>query len=771
MIPQPLRLLTTFCSSFVLVASLHAGVANESALRAALDGLPATQAEDQVKKVVLSVAMEQVLRLRENGKSEEAAALAADVAAALKVPSAAICTTAKDTRHISALNEVRTKEGNPYIQWIKDGLGADLTKSDALLSPGGYAEISLGSQPTSTNGGLANTIDCLLWAYANPASPFQHNPEVLARFLRRAIFFVEGLEPLADQVLATKKGYIDEFALGPVSAPLREVAQLYPHMLLPTQRRIWDRVLRKAADAQLQDFGRFNGSYPNIDVSRGYQLLNIGLYLNDGAILKKAHDIVLIQKKNVYPDGGITYIKKQNAQQGYQYTVAVYLARYYEVTKDPEVLEILKSMEWYGPLNGRSGEWWTASNWKAMWNSTGSDYGGEFVTAASGNPYLAGMRGDLRPVIKKWRDARAQVAWFRGDIAHKELPSNYTCIDRNIQGPRAWYGGFTYAATLRDIPLDETGHGTLMGCMIMGDGVIPRMAPMVQIRDKGGNPLWAWITSGLKSSCTMGRHFSVAGGVYQPASFGSSGKGTVAGEWVADQLWLGLPDRVIGLMRIAPLTDKAGAFNVVTQLQLGVGGPKQEIPSSSPRHYQFGGFDVIAHENNFKDVVFHPQTMRNDQSFATEMIWRSGVPAPGDKPFSNPDGRHPMRGMPVGEWKTYPAGQVFFNLVEVKLRSSSDEARVKHLPHPALSGFCVTVGGKTYTVWMNPTDQPKPVSLSSTANTSLHLSETVKDPIRPCPASVTLGAHQQLVTVSSSNPADHLPGWRSFQEMLKQTKP
>ncbi len=738
-----------------------------SALDAKVIALPSTKSEDQVKKVVLTVALEQARRLQEAGKTEEAASLTADVDSALGTPSDVMCRASADIRHISALNEVRTKVGNPNIQWISDGLGEELKQPDPFLKPGAYAENSLGDKPTSTNGGLANTIDALFWTYVNPASPFRHNPEVLARFLRRALFFMEGLEPLADQVLSTKKGYLDEFALGPVSAPLREVAQLFPQMLLPTQRRLWDRVLRKAADAQLQDFGRFKGTYPNIDIARGYQLLNFGLYLNDANLLTKANEIVFIQTQNVYPDSGVAYINKQNAQQGYQYTVAIYLARFYEVGKDPRILEMLKSMEWYGPLNGKSGEWWTASNWKAMWNSTGSDYGGEFVTAVTGNPYLVGMRGEYKPVLKKWKDARASVAWYRDDITPEKLPENYTCIDRNIQGPRAWYGDFTYAATLRDIPLDEAGHGTVMGCMLAYQSVIPRMAPMVQIKDKGGNPLWTWITSGLKGTSTVGRHFSVTSATYQPTSFCSSSKGVVAPEWVANQLWLGLPDRVIGLMRIAPSSDRAGAFNVASQLQLGVGGPKVQIPSSKPGHYEFGAFEVISHANNYTDIVFQPQTMRNDKSFATEMVWRSAKPAPGDKPFFHSDGRHPMRGMPVGEWKTYLKNRPFFNIVEVKLRTSSDEARVKHLPHPELIGFAVSVGPKTYTLWMNSLEKPIPINLKSSTETSLFLSGTpTSSPLKPIPATATLEPHQHLVLVSSSDPVDHLPGWPTFQEML-----
>ena len=99
---------------------------------------------------------------------------------------------------------------------------------------------------------------------------------------------------------------------------------------------------------------------------------------------------------------------------------------------------------WYGPVSGRFPEWWTASAWKGMWNSPIQDIGGEFCACVSGNPYLFGMRGaptlaDM--VIRKWRNARAAVAWYRDDVAAKAHADHYVAIDRNIVGPRAYHDG------------------------------------------------------------------------------------------------------------------------------------------------------------------------------------------------------------------------------------------------------------------------------------------------------------------------------------------
>jgi hypothetical protein len=734
---------------------------------------------DKLKKAVLRVALERANFSVTASNSESTEALLTDIENALGVPAKIMVARAPDAKYISALNPVRVEEGNPNIEWIKAGLGEELAKPDEFARPDAYEKNPIGIQPENLNGALANTIDAMFWAYVNPASPFQNNPEVMTRFLRRALFYVDGLEKMANLLLARKRGFLDEFSLGPVSAPLREFAQLYPGLLLPSQKRQWDQGLRRVADAQLQDFGRFNGTYPNIDTARGYELLNLGLYLKDENLLNKARFIMTVQKKNVYPDGGVTYIRTQNPQQGYQYTVASYLGRYYEVTHDPEILEILKSMEWYGPVNGRSGEWWTASNWKAMWNSVGSDCGGPFVACVTGNPYLYGMMGNSHKyTTRKWRDARVAIAWYRNDIKPMSLPQNYTAIDRNIAGPRAWYGNFTYAATLRDINIAETGHGTIMGCMALddqGDGrsIIPRIAPMVKIQCRGNKSEWAWITSDLKGAVSMGRNFSVSSATYSPATFGSSGKGEVA-DWTARQIWLGLPDRLIGLMEISPRSDQSEAFSVASYMQLGVGGPRKDVTVISPTEYQYGNFNIRLHEHNYLGVDLNAFDTRADKSFATEMVWRSeapeephnGIPLVSHRPEE--DARTPVVGGLTGTRKMYRRDQNFYNVVEIRTKAASGETTVKRLTSAnGLLGLEIKAGVKSYVIWMNPTSQPQTALLAGSAQTSLHQSGAPSAlPILPAPTRVTVPPNQHIVAVTSPDSEDHQPGWATFQAML-----
>lgn len=72
----------------------------------------------------------------------------------------------------------------------------------------------------------------------------------------------------------------------------------------------------------------------------------------------------------------------------------------------------------------------------------GTEAGVEAVVALSGNGYVRALLDR-----DKLRNGRDQIEWYRNDIKPIPLPDNYTIPDRNVGGPRAWYGNFTYAGS------------------------------------------------------------------------------------------------------------------------------------------------------------------------------------------------------------------------------------------------------------------------------------------------------------------------------------
>ncbi|MBC8011769.1 MAG: hypothetical protein H7067_16915, partial [Burkholderiales bacterium] len=383
-----------------------------------------------------------------------------------------------EPNNLSVLRPLYAAEGNPYLARLVAGARAYLARPEAaadwpMVTPqnvAGYFVLQASNDRDTR--GTAARLDALLWLFAHPSSPLRHDPAVLAFFLRRAHAYVEGIELTSvDGKLKAGQILLDDFAIAPASGALREFAALYPGLLTPAQRARWDRALRLAADTMMGKADGRTGNYANIDLALSVQLLNFGLHLNDEKLLARSRELLHAQAANILPDGGTHYIWSQNESTGYHDVVAQFIARSYEITGDEAAVAMLRRFEWFGPVTvGRQGEYWTAPSWKHTWNGGDFATGGEPVIAITGNPYVRGMLVPPAPdaPLRGWEQARNAVSWWRPDVPARPLPDNYTLLDRNIAGPRAWYRSFNYAATLRDIALAEPGHATLVGAQVLG---------------------------------------------------------------------------------------------------------------------------------------------------------------------------------------------------------------------------------------------------------------------------------------------------------------
>ncbi len=719
-------------------------------LRASVRALPEITQAEKAKKVVLEVALERAESFQKLGEQEAADGLLTDVAAALSADPETMARTDASAKNISALFPVRVAQKNPYIDRLVSAAG-QIAGEPVIAGPEStVANGSFFGQPISGIRSTAQCMDACLWLYSNPASPLKSDPAVLARFLRLAHTYVDALEIQS----TTKAGQsvFDDFAIAPASCALREFASLYPGLLLPGQKARWDRVMRMAGDKVLahseEQMKKHEAGYPNIDLAISYELLNFGLYLKDEKMLSRSRELLAGFPKKILPDGGTNYIWSQNESAGYHDVIAMFLARTHEITGDPMPVDLLKRLEWYGPVSiGRIGEYWTAPAWKHTWNSgLHGIVGGEYVAGVSGNPFVRGILG--QPVFeqrtKGWEAARSQVAWYRDDVAPKPLPDNVTYPDRNIAGPRAWYGRFTYAATLRAVPENEPGHTTLMGAQVTTPGfdldtLLMGVFPRVQTAADASNPRsWAWLTSGIKSSVTIGRTFSAFSAAYDLSGFSGSTKGPVA-PWRGGQIWLGLPDRIIGLLRVEPKAG-ASAFGVEGLVRLGTGGTVNGAPKNiqmlAANKFQYGDLVVIIHETNFPQLSPQVVPFRLPQFPVTEIMLSD-------------------RSYDPREEKVYEKG--FFFVVEIRPSWTTTDAQIAVAGEP-LAGLDVTIGPKHFLIQTNfgegalpPMAKPADRIFRSDGSTD---------------ASAPLAPMAQAVFLTSPDDADRADGWKSFQEMV-----
>ncbi len=741
--------------------------------------LPEKSQAESWKKAALIVAIECAEASEKAGETTETSILLSNIANALKINAAQMTNASKSAEHIIALAAPKVSTNNPYINRMVEGMKLEMQKED-IVWPKNTALVNtmkenggpFGSRTTGTK------LFAMLWLLVNDASPLKGNTEVFKRFLHRYLAYIDvilvhGTNTKAGQAM------FDDFAIAPASNALREFATLFPNLLLPHQKEQLDQAMLIGSKAMYGKAKDRNGDYANIDITLAAELVNFGLYLHDDTLLNKAKFLVEVQEKSIYPDGAIAYINHQNESVYYHDADIFYFTMYYEITGNTKVLELIKKTEWFGPVTtGKLIDFWTIPSWKGTWNTIqGHACGGESVASITGNPYLRGMidqsNENTKTDIKNWADNRLPITWYRNDVKPKPLPDNYTVIDRNTCGPRAWYNQFNYAATLRPIPINEPGHATIIGAQTTSDqttleaavmGVYPRIRTKKDVFNKDGSlnkGAYAWLTSNLASSAIYGKHFSTVAGSYQLHQFGSSTKGPLV-DWDGKQLWLGLPDRIIGLLTIQPNKDNATAYEVDGVVSLTFGGtafsPKpKKAEAIDINSYRYGDFIVKIHQHNYSKISSVEVPFRSPKAPITEILLQ-------DEKSINANNTSPLQ---------YPLTTNYQFLTEIKINTAKGDAVVAPIANKdGLIAFEVTLNGKKYALWYNPTPTDatvdcKTFSLKS-VKTSLHFATSPNaKPSFPAPKTFVLQAGQSVILVSSAEAIDHEAGWENYLDMLK----
>ena len=735
-------------------------------------------------KAVLTVALERAKACLEAGDSKDANDLINDVEATLAKKPESLVVPSTQTNTISAIRTPMKVEGNPYIAKLVAGAREELNKPDKPFvknTPTVNTFSGLSVEGGSRSAG--DEMQAWLWLYANPASPLKGDPKVLERYLRVASAYADAIDVHGALSLAVPvgqkssenaplagQGIFDDFAIAPASCALREFSQLYPGLLLPSQKALWDRAMKTGGAVMWLKAKDRQGTYANIDLALAFEMLNFGLYLDNKEYLEKSRFLYEAQERIIWPDGGIAYLGHQNESANYHNSDTRDLARIYEVNQDPKILELLKKTEWYAPVTcGKRGEFWTVPSWKDTWNDANPIWtGGESVAALTGNPYLRGMNDQLiarQKDLKGWQAGRLGLPWWRDDVKPLPLPDNYTVIDRNIAGPRAWYGRFNYAATTRPIPENEPGLATIMGAQVieedggMGNvlmGVYPRIRENKQELSKDGKynrSAFAWRTYGLKSAMVTGRTFSAVAGTYQLQQYQSSQPGKPV-DWTGRQLWLGLPDRIIGLVEISASKEGATAIDVEGVLRLGTGGTVNgkatKIEQTGTNSWKYGDLSVIMIAHNgakieTPEVPYRLPKFPNTEIRVLDEKGAAGTATP----------------------SAYPSSFTQWFLVEIHPSWVTTTVSAVRIEEPkGILGFDADIEAKRFRLLFNPGETDLSCQFVAVANSSLH--DSTAGLVSPIPSSLNLKPQELAVLVVSPDKEDHLQGWTNFQEMLGQ---
>ena len=679
-----------------------------ASIAASAAALPSSTAAEAIKRVVIEVSIERARAAFNAGFPDHASNLLDDAENALPASNLAL--------QVSGLPNIRTLKpllstgttANPYLKRMADGANLFLAANDPPWEKNTpYLNVLEDFNLARATGAQ---MDALFWLFAHPDSPLRENPEILRRLLRRSLAYLDAIRVHGPELPAGQlSSFYDDFGFTPASGVMRELPLLYPNLLGMNTSSEWTSGIQIAADNLWSAYQNRTASWVNTDAALACSLYHLGERTGNPAMLAKAEYFIndILTSGRMFPDGAVGYIGTQNEAGGYQAIVSEYVGRYHETTGSANAAEILSRMQWYGPINGRIADWWTSPSWKDMWNDIRSSFpAGEAV--AGTNPYV---RAELDSwiatpaTLTNWYGRpRVDVANYQTGIQPLSRP-DYTVFDRNTQGPRAWYGRWNYSATLRSIDPSEPGHYTVMGAQVADPdpdfrsnaslmGVFPRIrmtaTPSRNADSSFNESGHAWLTSAMTGDSAVFRDFSSIGVSYQIHQYAASVKGAAA-DWTARQVWLNLPDRVVGLLDIAPNTAQT-AYEVQGVVRLGFGGTSfsstKTLAAIGTDAWSYGDLRLRLHSHNFAEVTPESYLFRVPAAPTTELTLREAIGA-----ASNTS--------PI----TYQPGQRQFFITETRPAWSVGEVVVNRIDESnGLIGIDVNhpATGRRYRVLYNP---------------------------------------------------------------------
>lgn len=738
-------------AAYALIAVFFLWDAKASDLSERIAELPENSPSERVKKAALEVSLERLKEIQAAAEPE-ADNLEKEIRTRL-TESADEVAARREGPNLSVLRPPLVSNGNPHLERLVAGASEELSKPDVVWPRIGTGRplFDSATAPGPYNPRqAAAAMEAWFWLYANPSSPMKGEPEALRRVIRRTLAYADAIVSSGEE--GRKESIYDDFAMAPASIVLRELVTLHPMLLLPTERLLVRNAMRTAGSVVLKHSlahaDRNSRGYANIDAALALQLLNFGLFLSDEPMLAQSRGFLSRIDRAVLPDGGTHYIWSQNESYGYHGVIAQFLAQMHEISGEEQPLKTLQRLEWYGPVSvGPVAEYWTAPSWKHTWNNEMKSFpAGDYVAGVTGNPYVRKLVGEPDPSrLRGWEAARLPLPWYRNDIPPADLPDNVLFVDRNIDGPRGRFGRFHFAATLREIPIDEPGHATLMGAMTVTDqlglqAILMGVGPRVFVgADRKDPRSWAYLTSGMKCSRAASRNAFAFAATHGLAAFRSSTKGPVVPA-TGSQVWFVSGERLIGLIRIAADDDTdPSLLEGVVRLGTGgtVAGPMQALRSLETQGWTFGDLTVQTHGHNFGETTDEIIPFRRADAPITEVQWRGA-----------------------------PSHETAWFAVEIRPSSTNPAVVTLTGPASAQPRIGIRVDDKAYEVAANFGSEP--ISMDGAYGNEKTVSRWMGGRAQSGPFRLEPGG--VLLTVISPIAEDHQPGWESLQQAIETSE-
>ncbi|QEK51847.1 T9SS type A sorting domain-containing protein [Pedobacter aquae] len=687
-----------------------------------------------------------------------------------------------------------TEATNPFIASLNAWASSYLASSFpafAKSTPGNFVF------PQEYNSRLlGDNIEKMYWLLISPQSNYRNHPELFRRFLMSLYatsddYLINGSD--SNGVPGTTANALNDWFAAPLVTYGWYMSEFSFPDYIPTSLK---QKMRGAADEMgRQFFNRSNiifsqtellkGIYTNRDISYAEVLIHAGLYRNNNGWIDRAKVLVdSLHQYGLYPDGGYSYIKKQNEVANYHGGTTASLAKIWAMIEYQPAWDIISKSANYEILDIEPlevPEYYTAGAWKTMWN--GATH--LFSRSASLAPILYITEN---PYLKSVYDRYHQVYGFDGDplsvtfhkmnLSSSPVPDNFFVYNRNIQGPKARYGRFSYAASGRNVSGNEDfpGAQTIVGAMTTQpgrfagqdemDAALMAVHAKVHVRNFATSTRttewtdWGYMSTKMNAKSNVAK---TAATISTPSilQYQTSGPRGFDTNWASFQQWIMLPDRMVGLVEVYPkdnVATQAGSIDGrirFTYGRFGLLNPKVFTIDEPGKRYTYGGLRAIIHQHDFTSVdTAMAGTLRDFVRLASEIRLRFNL-STGTTPF------------------TYPANTRKFFITEIRRANATGEASVSRLTVNGVKGLVVRLNGAVYASFRNDNNTNVTLNLDTLmpAGNQHEIHFTRGDNFVPSPQTLTarsysIAANEQILFISSNDSSILGSPWLNFNQTL-----
>lgn len=613
--------------------------------------------------------------------------------------------------------DVLDVQHNPYFKGCADVVRAQ-SRKERTWPKGrqGYESITDAWQFRT----LGDSVYETLWVVTRPHSPLRHHPVAVANALNLfdtiAHQHSSGDFNVGRTAVFGRDGNINRFCLAPTLDAWLLLKAAYPDLLPPAKQAEIEAGLKVLADYQVTEYGTARQAqephvkfptYLNMDVHH-ILIMEFARRLWGPTPYAAERDAFLRGVESaVYPDGAWPYINSQNECFTYHQLDVAFLARYWQLSRDPAVLATLRKTVPFYPDNVEPAgmpEYYTDPCWKHYW-AGGSPQGPEIIAGLfddGPNKRVAETAAGVGGYGHGYHSAIA--AEFFKPLAAAPPADSYVRYDRNIEGPRGRYGAWSFAGNGRDYHVGYQGKDTFVGAMITAPAARPTpldsalQLVTAEIRTRSDGNHWTGaecFSAAEKLSTALGKDFGSLAVRYTVSRPNWHHKSDDLRPWDGVQEWYLSKNRLIGRVGLEATADDTRVA-VLGRVRLGMG---LTIEPDGENGWKYGRLRIRLHDHNYARIEIRPSETffqdKPDRYRSTEITLIDPLSAKAGGPTA----------------VKYPKGSRYWFLVEVYPDDAQPAEDVGPWDQGGATGFSFREAGRRITVLHNPTDQTAKVTL------------------------------------------------------------